>query len=96
MEFMATLLKKSHDNINFFISLYILDHNLNYILLKSSSIVCQIHIENRVSECLVWPNLRKWMAKALVEISWIWFGSLITDSGEKLEGSFKNKACRFI
>ena len=53
MEFMATLLKKSHDNINLFISLYILDHNLNYILLKSSSIVCQIHIENRSSECLV-------------------------------------------
>ena len=69
MEFMATLLKKSHDNINFFISLYILDHNLNYILLKSSSIVCQIHIENRSSECLVWLNLRKWMAKAFVEIS---------------------------
>ena len=59
MEFMAILLKKSHDNIKFFISLYILDYNLNYVLLKSSSIVCQIHIENRESECLVWLNLRK-------------------------------------
>ena len=69
MEFMATLLKKSHDNINFFFSLYILDHNLNYVPLKSSSIVCQVHIENRGSECLVLLNLRKWMAKAFEGIS---------------------------
>ena len=37
--------------------------------LSSQSIVCQIHIENRESECLVWLNLRKWMARASVEIS---------------------------
>ena len=65
-------------------------------LLESSSIVCQIHIENRDSECLVWPNLRKWMAKALVEISWIWFGSLITDSGKKLGGPQSRFSCQSI
>ena len=36
---------------------------------ESSSIVWQIHIESRESECLVWLNLRKWMARASVEIS---------------------------
>ena len=51
------------------ISLYIVDHYLNIVLPESSSIVCQIHIENRESECLVWLNLRKWMARASVEIS---------------------------
>ena len=58
-----------HDNINLYISLYIVDHYLNIVLPESSSIVCQIHIENRESECLVWLNLRKWMARASVEIS---------------------------
>ena len=52
MEFMAILLKKSHDNIKFFISLYILDHYLNICLPESLSIVSQMHIEKRESD--VW------------------------------------------
>ena len=42
--------KKRGDNINLFISLYIVDHYLN--IAYWSIVVCQIHIENRESD--VW------------------------------------------
>ena len=52
-----------HDNINLFISLYIVDHYLNIGLLELWSIVvCQIHIENRESD--VWFGwYSQWLAR---------------------------------
>ena len=51
-----------HDNINHFISLYILDHYLNIGLPESLSIVCQMHIEKRESD--VWFGwFSQWLAR---------------------------------
>ena len=52
-----------HDNINLFISLYIVDHYLNIGLLELWSIVvCQIDIENRESD--VWFGwYSQWLAR---------------------------------
>ena len=50
-----------HDNINLYISLYIVDHYLNIGLLELWSIVCQIHIEK---ESDVWfGRYSQWLAQ---------------------------------
>ena len=50
-----------HDNINLYISLYIVDHYLNIGLLELWSIVCQIHIEK---ESDVWfGRFSQWLAQ---------------------------------
>ena len=50
-----------HDNINLYISLYIVDHYLNIGLLELWSIVCQIHIEK---ESDVWFGRHsQWLAQ---------------------------------
>ena len=50
-----------HDNINLYISLYIVDHYLNIGLFELWSIVCQIHIEK---ESDVWfGRYSQWLAQ---------------------------------
>ena len=63
----------SHDNINLFISLYILDHYLNICLPESLSIVCQMHIEKRESD--VWFGwYSQWLVRLANIQTAIWFG----------------------
>ena len=54
-----------------------MDHYLNIVLPESSSIVFQIHIENRESECLVWLNLMDGKSFCRNFLDLVWFSATV-------------------